>query len=534
MALVALTAALYGSVVRQWWLADDFFNLRWVRAWRPADYLLNPVVWRQLPFRTVTPLLFASHDLDLALFATDPRGYYVHHLALLALSAVAFYAVLRMWVEAHWALMGAVLFLAGAPVASTASLLMVRAYLECLLWALLAVLCWVASLRRTSPSRGWALAVLSATFWLISLLGKEIVAPLLVVLPLLPVGDLRARLRRLSPHLVVAGLYVVYRLRMLGTFAGGYGWAPEPSDWPRLTLKLPVRIGEELLGTPSAAAGIALAVVIAGAGLMLVRGGRAVAILTLGVVGAMLPVLPVASEVEPRYALAAWIVLVLAFVLGVRSYRLVSWLGPLAVVALLVANRQSWREIESRAQRMSAENRAVLGFAAGEVLRAPAGPPASLRELRSFASELLGRRVQGGWFYDDVYLCTAGAAARRFWEWDPSQHRLAEVTPRIAGMRRSACSPALLAKPLSASFQRTGRVLRWKLGPYEAGRWRFVFADGVEAFDVPRRGGFQIGEIGELVVRVSYESPAGWSAYSPPLRMDFRRRDRYEWRRPPA
>ena len=81
-----------------------------------------------------------------------------------------------------------------------------------------------------------------------------------------------------------------------------------------------------------------------------------------------------------------------------------------------------------------------------------------------------------------------------------------------------------------------GRVLRWRLGPYADGRWHLVFQDGVEAYEVPRRGAFHIGDPADLILRVRYDSPRGWSTYSPPLRLDFKseigRRQRFAWSRP--
>jgi hypothetical protein len=246
----------------------------------------------------------------------------------------------------------------------------------------------------------------------------------------------------------------------------------------------------------------------------------------------LLPVLPVSSEVVPRYAVAPWAVLVVGFVFGMRPLGSGRWLAPAALLATLVANRTDWQAELQRARRMSAENRALLALGRGDVLRGPSGPPASLRQLGSFGPALLGRPVLAGWFYDDVYLCLPGHPVRRLWQYEEARGRVVPVTTPLAELRRPTCGAT--AEPLEASFRRDEGVLWWELGPYREGTWRLVFADGVEAFRVPRRGGFQLGEVGELVLRVRYDSPRGWRTYSPPLRIDLTRRDRFSWRRPPG
>jgi hypothetical protein len=513
-------------------LADDFFNLRFAQAGRAVDYGLDPEVWRQLSVRMLTPLLFASLDADLVLFGASPRAFYLHQLVSLGLAAAALYALLRLWVERHWALLGGLLFLGGAPVASLAPLLMVRHYPECVLLAALAVVAWVLSLRADRPLAGWGLATASAVLWLAAAAAKEIAVPIVLLLPLVREGAPTDRIRRLAPHGVALLVYVLYRWRMLGTLGGGYGWAVEPADWPRLAGLLPLRVGRELLGAPSVAAWIALALVLAGAAIAAARGASWALLSTLALLAALLPVLPVSSEVVPRYAVAAWVVLVVAFVFGARSLRRLRSVAWVALLAVLLANRQGWSIELARARRMSVENRALVTMAAGDVLRTPLGPPASLRQLQSFAPEFLRRQVTAGWFYDDVYLCLHGQAVERLWQYDERSGRVLAVATPVAVLSRETCGAALARRPLVASFRHDEGVLWWRLGPYADGSWRLVFADGVEAFEVPRRGGFQLGSVGELAVRVRYDSPRGWRTYSPPLRMDFARRDRYSWRRP--
>src|ERR1051325_3810197 len=98
----------------------------------------------------------------------------------------------------------------------------------------------------------------------------------------------------------------------MGALVGGYGWVIEPEDRPRLLATLPWRIGRELIGAPSLAAWVAIAALLAGIVLGLRTRGGALLLVVAGLL-ALLPLVPVAAEVKPRYAALPWAVLVVAF-----------------------------------------------------------------------------------------------------------------------------------------------------------------------------------------------------------------------------
>ncbi|HEV8238780.1 MAG TPA: hypothetical protein VGS57_05395 [Thermoanaerobaculia bacterium] len=531
LSLLALTWALYGGATRLWWLDDDFFNLRFVRAFSPRDYCLDPAVWQSLPFRMLTPLLFVSYDADLTAFGAAPRAFYFHQLAALVLAAVALYALLRAWIEPRWALFAAATFVAGAPLANLATSIMARHYLECLALIFLAGVAWMRSLRAPNAGASGWWSMVSAVLWFAASLAKEIAVPLLLLLPLVPAGTFAIRLRRLAPHGVALAVYVVYRRFLMGALVGGYGWVVEREDWPRTLAMLPLRIGRELLGAPSAAAWIALVVLLAGIALG-VRTRRAALLLGLAVLLALLPLVPVAAEVKARYAALPWTVIVVAFACSARRLRRGAWLAAAVAVTLLVANRVTWQREMARATRASVENQALLRLAPGEVLRQPAMLPASLDEAQRYGRERLGLPAAAGWFFDDLYLCLHGTEVRRLWEYDPRRQRLVDETARLVSLRAERCGTRQAAEPLEASFRAEHGVLHWRLGPYEDGRWTFVLRDGQSAFPVPRRGGFHLHGPTELPLYLRYDAPSGWTTYSPLLRVDLTRAATQRWSRP--
>ena len=539
LSLAALLAAFGGLVYQRalglWLTYDDFFHLHYLYTTTPAEYLLKPEIWQRLPFKMITPLLFLSFDLDLALFGLDAQAFLVHQLVSFALCAAAFYLVLRLWLSPAWSAFAAVLFVLGPVTVSIAPLLMVRHYVETALLCLTAVGLYVLALR----GRGMGFAVVSAGLYFVAMLAKEIAVPLVFLLLLLPEGTFLRRFSLAVPHAAAFGLYFAYRLYMLGTMTGGYGWLVDPVDLPRLALLLPGKVGGELLGRPSPASWAMLAALLAGLGIVVLE-GRAVALLVAAaVLLALLPILPVSTEMVPRYALPAWMVLVLAFPFAVRdlvrrggAVRLAGLgLAVIAAAGVLLAHLDAREATFAKVERMSAENRAFLKMGPGDFLRRPLSPPATMGELDWLKTDLLGKSRGAGWFYDDLFVCV-NPGLGRVWTWDPAERRVADMTASLSRLRRRHCNAIREQAPLTVEMHAAGPTLHWTLGPYRDGTWSFVLGDGLQAFPMPANGGFQLRRAGALSLRVKYRSPEGWTTYSPELKMDFTRNPSFRWARP--
>lgn len=523
---------LYRGAADLWWTYDDFFNLRHVGDHSPLDYGFDPAVRAELPTRMLTPLLMLSLDFDLSWAGSDPRGFYLHHLAVLSAVGAAAYLVLRFWLSRGWSALGSALLISGTPFVSLALRLGCRHYLEGLLLGLGAIACMAAAIARRSPR--WAVA--SAALYLLAMLAKEIFVPLGVLLVLLPGGPPRDRLRLAAPLAAALGAYLAFRFAMLGTLAGGYGWAVTAGEVPALLASLPGKTARALAGPAPVWGGAALAGLVVGIAAAVASSRAARLLVGAGAALALLPVLPVSTEMEPRYATASWAVLAVGFAAGChqlarRGGRAAGWATALAAVtatAVSVSNRATWAQDLRASERMAAEHRFFVGLGVGDALRHPAGPPSAMRELRVLKEERWGLPRGAGWFYDDLFLCLG--EPQRVWGWDSEAGRVVEISSRIPALRTAHCT-RIRPAALEAEFERRGETLFWRLGPYPAGDWAFVMEEGVEAFAVPRRGGFQIGGLEALALRVRYRSPQGWLAYSPPLEIDFRRSPVFRWTR---
>jgi hypothetical protein len=530
---------LYHPVLRLWWTYDDFYHFRHLITGRPWWYLFDGAEFRRLESKVLTPLLFFSLDIDRRLFGLHSYPLYLHQLAAFALCPAAIYGVLRIWLRRLWAAVGAWIFLIGPAIASLVPLLFVRHYIEVILLGSLAVMAWIGALRSTG-TRAWMLALLSAAFYLAASMAKEIAVPLIAILPLLPEPDKdRQRLRLILPHAVMLALYLIIRYEVLGTLVGGYGFKVDLRSLPALALALPGKIASEFIGGRiSMAAVLFLIAFVTGIfALFFLRGPRALVLTGVALLLALLPVLPVSTQMEPRYAVPAWIVLALAFAAGCQALEdkkrwIGTVLGLVACLSGLVLNRQDWSVRFARAERMSVEDRFLFDMGEGDVLRHPLLLTGSLGELQWMKENVFHRLRGGRWFQDDLYLCLHREPLGRVWGYDQGMRRVVDVTARIPALRDRFCSSIRWDAPLSASFHDSEGALRWNLGPYEQGEYSFLMGDGAAVFEMPRSAAFQMQERAPvLLLRVRYESPEGWVTYSPELRVPLVEGAGVRWRR---
>lgn len=529
VAIVALAVAvLYGRAATLWWTYDDAYLLRIAGAAEVPQYFHDGAFWRGTPGAMFVPLLHSMYDAGVALFGLRPEAWHAAVLVLLAMAAAALGATLRMVTGPVPATVGSLLWVSGAAVCTLATQLMLVHYSIAILLMAAATAAFLAALRRSSVR----LSIAAAALYLGAMLAKEIAVPLLALLFLLLGRDWRARLRYLVAPACAVVVYFVWRWVMLGTILGGYGWAIEPHEMPALLLSLPVKLVRVWAGAALPVGLVAVALVLIGAAAAM-RSRRAVLIGLVTLAMAVAPIVPVSKQMEGRYAVTAWLWATAAFAIGLQSLPR-RWGHALAIAALaatLYANRQEWRVEYGRSERMSDEGRAWMRLRENDLLRLPAVPPAAMGELR-WLKEVALRRARGaGWFYDDWYLCTAGVAGKRVFQYDETRGDVIEATADAQRTSQRFCGSIRGNAPLEVAFDYREDTLFWTFGPYEDGRWRVIVADGLQAFDVPRDGGFRLPGVPGMTVRVRYESPAGWTTYSEEIAMDFARGPRTVWRR---
>ena len=524
--LIILDLLLYRKIVRLWWTFDDASTLRTIFDYKFLDFFFSRAAWPQQLF---TPLLPAIFKAQFGLFGFDPPWWYAAQLAIFCVTTLAIYGAVRMFLPVVQAFAGAALFAAGVPLCSVVIQLSTVHYFLAIAFGAFATIAYVVALRRDSKVAD----ALSAFLYLIAMLAKEIAVPLPLVLIFLPVRDSRSRLKFAGAHALALIVYFSWRRFVLGTFLGSYGWAIGVEEWPQLIAKLPWRLIQGAAGTGFNVGVIAVAFAILGA-IVAARSRASLTLLIIALIVAVGPVLPVAKEINRRYIVVFWLVLSVAFAVGLTRIRNPRWAAAAAALMLVLTigvNRQEWRDVFAARHRMSDEARFFFEMPPDALLRRPLTPPSVMGELHWLRTIHFGRPAGGPAFYDDFYLCAHGASGKRVSEYDPARRTIVDITPRVAEISKRFCGSIRADAPLTAHFRFSDPALHWELGPYDDGRYSAVLGDGLQAFDLPRRDALNMAGAAGFTLRIRYDSPQGWTTYSPELTLDFARQPDFVWHR---
>lgn len=512
---IVLLFALYWRVTQAWWLGDDPAILWAVVNNGVVRHFWSPNVWRQFSSNNLTPWEILSYGVDWHLFGLDPAGYYWHQLASLAAVVGLGFVVLCRFVKPATASLSLCLFVASGPVASVSQQLMTRHYIEGLGLALAAV----ALFSRAVEKRSSALAWLAGAAYLASCSAKEVFVPLVLVLPFLPVGDARARIRMLRPQLLALAAYIPWRVWMLGpsNVLAGYGtlFSGSHGMWPqRAAVRFAGAMGWNRAGVLSVALVVVCMLVVlavrkAPAGLLVAGSVTAV---TVG------PLLPVVDALDPRMLLVASFVLAVALGIAVgllapgpgdQAGAAAMSMALLAVGVAAVAKNPMWLD-RSPIERYRVEGTAVLTGPEDLPVLGPVGPPWFYTCLGRLRTRLY--KSSGPTVCYDVCACSAAGRYR-------TGLRFAAGGLSEAPLDTSGCR--FRAAPLTVEFTYEMRAdtLRWTLGPYRDGKWYYMDDLGF-AQAVPPQGFYPIRLGAATVFKIRYVSPDGWSAQSPQLQLD--------------
>ncbi len=322
LALVILAIIIHVTALSGFWLYDDPVLLVEAISQPARAILFDPAEYSHLSATTFTPLLLLSFKLDLLLHGLTPKVFYAHQIVAVIIAALLLYLLLRRYVPEIYATAGAAVFLTTWETVYAARTLMIRHYLEGLVFALAALLAW----RRSR--------ILAAVFYLLAMVSKEVYAPL----PLFFIcqswhegRSWREIARELVPPATAAIIFLLWRWFMTG-LTGTYaaiGPAPHFSALPRA-------LWAHLVGPGPLWPGVIWGVCIAVGLALFVWRYRlgALAFLALSLIALLLPLLPLTSNFEWRYSFAfvAFGVGILTLAVGMSGTR---WaIAVLAIVLL--------------------------------------------------------------------------------------------------------------------------------------------------------------------------------------------------------
>lgn len=496
--IAAICALAYRKITRLWWMWDDPFHLN-LSATTFGQLFFGRHFWQTTPAQVYAPLLLVSLKADRLAFGLNANAFYLHQLAAVSLGAIALYFALRQTLDPIAASMTALLAFLGPAFARTVPQLMTRHYFEGLIFVLAA---WIAFARKRPA--------LSAILYFISTLAKEVFVPLpLVLLAVYP-----KRWRELFPHGAALIVYSIARIVILGS-VHGYGYTVQAYRWPLAIVTAPVRIVRALIGD-AGIVGICLVVaVLSCVAAIFIRDRHQRLVIGAAAFAAIVPILPVSIDVQSRYVLLTWLLASVAAGLLLKRFTLV------ILIVAVIANRAQWTHTMRETTRMSAEARAYASSTAGDLLLNPLVPPASIIELRNLTHST------GRWLYDQQPICAKRVSGGHILSYASASRGVREMS---AGNIASECA-SIRAAPLSVTLSGAGDRVFWNFGPYRDGTYHIILNDGLHGFEVPRAVGFRLSGMKTLTLRVRYDSPTGWSTYSPDLTVDLAHFETVTWYR---
>jgi hypothetical protein len=542
-----IVAIRYGSVLNSFWLGDDTQILKHAISHYPWEFFFSPKIWQELSANNFTPWVSLSFAVDWKLFALNPFGFYLHQLFSLSILSFVSYGLLRLWLTSLPAFLGALLFSVSVPFAESAQQLMVRHYIEGMIFLLLSITFFV----KTSSGRRPLLLTFSVVLYLFACAAKEIFVPMIVVLPLLQRGTIRERVFRLLPFLAVSACYVLWRWYMLGRVSGGYGLQISPTDvvffFPKIANALGDGLGERLdiwrwlIGTSTLASCIVL----------LYHDRKAAFSICLVAIIVLLPLLPVLPIMSPRHIfLVAFCLPALHSLLWDRLLKksnslpiravVILW-GTLLVIGFVAASSAGFAAQSKVDARQAQEGRFFLKKGDNADLLIDAQSPAWYYDGISWIRQHILSADEGPAVMADTrVLCLDTELTRKYKRiWHTEDGKAGMTSEQTGSFVYKYCNsdklpPIRENTPLMINLDCHDNTIFWEFGPYKDGTYELLLGKTAAArFPLPIRGSrFYYARDLKLILRLRYTSPEGWITYSPLMGMDItERKGSLQWTR---
>ncbi len=530
MGLAVLVLCLYHSALHGWWRWDDTYILKLAASQTPFDYFFSPDDYQLLSPQNFTPWLIFSFDLDFYCFGFEPARFYARQLMDLWLAGVVSYFLLRLWVPNGWAALGGALCIVGAPVATTVQQLMTRHYMEGLIFALLALYLFLISIK---GARRFSL-ILGAIFYLLAMGSKEVFVPLVAICIFWPEGPLRKRLLALIPYFSALILYVFWREFMIDMVSGGYH-----INWNTL-LSFPLRACHSFFGSTHFSVIIGILVVLVLFSSLVKKVPRRIVFAAIVIIAAVGPLMPLKSTaMAGRYFLLPWWVfsMILVVVLGSRQIpKKVPFVFNLLVfcivgLAALLHSHSGLGVMESVMKRFDTQGRFLWE---SEKSRAVLYAPATSHFAHYFSSlQWLKHQIKGvsqpfRIMGDEIELKALGDHLPDVFAYEPESRSIQDVSNRIPLILES-WQEKQRVMPLSFRFDYgEDKTAVWQCGPYSSGVYTLLSrydkpqddplkSLGMNKFPIPQSGQYRVTLEYPLFYYLRYDSPQGWTTYSPLL-----------------
>lgn len=486
--IVVLTVPLHLSAVDGWWLWDDPQLILHALRVDTIDTFFNPAAYASLATHTFTPLLPVSFKLDLLIGGFSPTVSYIHQLIAMLLAGLLLDQLLRRYVDRWVAALTSLAFLGSWMAVYAVRTLMIRHYVEGLVFVLAALILW--SGRRDDAvifpaTAGQRLA--ASALWFLALLEKEIfaLAPLFLILQKRANGATwRESMRALFEPAVAALVWLAWRTWMLGSI-GGYGDEVTLRDLALLPVSLLRALSPPDLPWIT---WIICVVAAAVATLAVARRPRRFGAVLAFVAVAIIPVVTLADNFEWRYAFGAAVVLHSGIAIAlsvldvnVRVQRVVAALiAFLAIVSAPFAAR-AYAEIT---QPVEAEGLWLWerdGSSPGLVASAPSWYLTGVRDIKNMTTAAGSPRFVSSTLPFALHPIDPSAWVR----WDSDARRLAALGIQdVIDLRKRR----VYRSGIRLVVERDENLLTWSFEADEHAQWSIVMLPHFERWDVPAQG----------------------------------------------
>lgn len=535
--LIAFVLIRYHSVADSFWLGDDTQILLTAIKYRPWEYFSSPTVWQAFSANNLTPWISLSFAIDWNIFGLDPRNFYLHQLVSLCAVAAVTYIVLRLWFSSLFSFLGVLLFVASPALGEAARMLMVRHYIEGLLFALLSIYFFVKALRNDAQ---WFL-VLSAIFYLLACSAKEIYVPLIFVLFLLQKGSLQDRLRHILPCFFVTIVYIFWRWYMLGRLSGGYGLHLSLQDAERFLPRVVDAMSIDLdVHLKLWWRWIVMITSLCALTVLFLLDKKLFMILGVVLIIVLLPIVPVSSIMASRYVLlfslcwavlhvATWDILVKKWASLPAWGSVIMW-GTMLVSISIFTSSAGLASVGLVADRQGKEGAFFLERGNKlDLLLNPASPGWYFEGLSWLRTQILHLTEGPALNTDTRLLCLENQLHlkyERVWYFDPGKRDM--VSENVREYSDRFCTKELLSTvqkkaPLSVVLEYRNNEIVWEFGPHINGTYVLLFGNAAESlYPLPVKGNrYVVLKDSSIQFRLRYSSPEGWVTYSPLLHLDI-------------
>ncbi|MEK8015273.1 MAG: hypothetical protein VSS75_000290 [Candidatus Parabeggiatoa sp.] len=523
-----LIIALYQNILERWWTWDDTFILKQAYNYSPWQYFWLPEIWREQSAGFLTPWFTLSFDFDLSLFGLNPSAFYTHQLLAFWFTTIATYFLLRLWLNKGWSFVGATLFILSAPTTGVVYHLWTRHYLEGLLFAILALYFYIRALREERLA--WT--SLGSLFYFLAMSAKELYVPLIGLLLFLPERDIQRRMVHALPFVMMLMIYALWRAYMLGIWVGGYGHSLE---WSAI-LWLPVQLFNLILGTDLLGI-IATVFVISLLSYALWRYTTLLLVSVFLLIGPIVSMAPFVVEQHRvlfgiGWALSIAIVLILGTIARDKLYK-IGLAGILLVVLAASLFNQSGQMRSSHLfnvdNHFATEGRFLWQGDQKQALFLTPDYQTFYIHLSWLKKQIVGENAPK-LILDEIDLLGLETEGLQLYRYAPSCQCITEISDQIPHLI-AAGKAHLQNKPLSVDFSYQAGYFKWQFGPYQTGVYSLIEYPFFGKIPLPPSKELLWCQVNSLSFRIRYDSPEGWTTYSPLFELGEEIGKRVVWER---